>query len=151
MTASLSRRSWLGRLVAVVLAWAGQRPAAHAATAAGCPHPVHQPLCAARPGRGLWFRTRLRLACPLCAAVVRHDGYLPDTAYADSRAVLPPGLAAPCDSAGLIATYTYDASRPGGLGPWQPGAVTTFTYYAASAGPDAAADGGPPAGPDAPG
>ena|SRR5579884_2841200 len=149
MTTPLSRRSWLARLAAALVAWTGLRSAARTAAPA-CAHPVHRPLCADRPGRGLWFRTRLRLACPLCGEVVRHDGYLPDTASADSRAVLPPDLAAPCDGAGPIATYTYDAARPGGFWPWQPGAVTTFTYHAAAA-PDATTDREPPAGSEAPG
>jgi hypothetical protein len=107
---SLNRRTWLGQLSATLLAWAGLRPAAASPAAPGCPHPVHQSLCADRPGEGWWYRTRLRLACPLCGATVRHDGYLPDTAYADSRAVPPPGYVAPCGSCASVTTYAYDAT-----------------------------------------
>jgi hypothetical protein len=90
MTVPLTRRTWLGQLSAALLAWAGLHPAQAAPAPPGCPHPVHQPLCADRPGEGWWYRTRLRLACPLCGATGRHEGYLPDTAYASSLAVPPP-------------------------------------------------------------
>jgi hypothetical protein len=122
MAFPITRRTWLGHLSVALLTWAGLRPATAASTPPGCPHPVHQPLCADRPGEGWWYRTRLRLACPLCGETVRHDGYLPDTAYAFSRAVPPPGFVAPCDSRSCVATYTFDgtgllASGPSGQSP----------------------------------
>jgi hypothetical protein len=106
----ITRRTWLGQLSAALLAWAGLRSAAAAPTPPGCPHPVHQPLCANRPGDGWWYRTRLRLACPLCGETVHHDGYLPDTTFSYCEAVRPPGYVAPWDSRACVTTYTYDAA-----------------------------------------
>jgi hypothetical protein len=91
----LTRRRLFARALAALLGWAGLRPTpAPAQAAPACPHPLHLPLCADRPGPGLWFHTYLRLACPLCQETVHQRGYLPAPAYATARAAVPPERAA---------------------------------------------------------
>jgi hypothetical protein len=133
MLVPLTRRGLFARSLAALLAWAGLRPTP-ATAAPACPHPLHQRLCAERPGPGLWFQTYLRLTCPLCHETVHQRGYLPDTAYATSRAVVPPDWPADTIAAHRCTTYTYDTgtAAPPPLPPALQ--VTTFVYDSTSRG-----------------
>jgi hypothetical protein len=125
----LTRRRLFARALAALLAGAGLRPApAPAAPAPACPHPLHLPLCADRPGPGLWFHTYLRLACPLCQETVHQRGYLPEAAYATAHAAVPPERAARA----LPDTSTYSYASCPGEGPQGPrslpDSLSTYSY-----------------------
>ena len=101
MTDHLRRQSRFRGFLVTFLARVGLRPASPAPPA--CPHPVHQPLCAERPGAGTWYRTLLRLVCPRCGHEVQHEGYMPGWCLAYSDTVRPPDHAhqLPTDSFNL--------------------------------------------------
>jgi hypothetical protein len=124
----LTRRGPLGSLLAGLLALL--RPGPAAAAPAGCPHPAHQPLCAARPGRGWWYRVRLRLACPRCGATVHQRGYLPAPAYAACDLVLPPDYRPPSSAVVSYTSYEGSGSPVAGArgGCWPAGRTFTCTY-----------------------
>jgi hypothetical protein len=127
---ALTRRGLLGTLLTGLLAVL--RPGAAAAAPAACPHPVHQPLCAARPGRGRWYRVRLRLACPRCGTTVRHHGYLPGPAYAACDLVLPPDYRPPSSAVVSYTSYDGSGSPVAGArgGCWPYGRTLSCTYDA---------------------
>ena len=114
----LTRRGLLARLLAGLLALL--RPAGAAAAPPACPHPAHQPLCADRPGRGLWYRTLLRLPCPRCGAEIQHRGYLPGTVDVGCTLVVPPGSPGPEPPLTRVMSCSYDTVR-----------ITTYAYDAA--------------------
>jgi hypothetical protein len=125
-----TRRGLLGTLLAGLLALL--RPGGGAAAPALCPHPAHQPLCAARPGRGWWYRVHLRLACPRCGATVHQRGYLPAPAYAACDLVLPPDYRPPSSPVVAYSSYDRPGSPGGGAtgGCWRGGRTVSYTYDA---------------------
>jgi hypothetical protein len=122
----LTRRGLLGTLLAGLVPW--MRPAAAPAAPAGCPHPVHQPLCAARPGRGWWYRVHLRLACPRCGAAVDQRGYLPGPAYAACTLVLPPDHRPPSSTVVSYSSYEGPGAAGAGRECWLGGVIFSCTY-----------------------
>jgi hypothetical protein len=113
MIGMLTRRRLFARSLAALLGWAGISGSPRPAQAVpACPHPLHLPLFAERSGPGLWFKTYLRLACPLCQETVHQRGYLPDTAYIACHAVPPPDWPVPPAVPGKVLNYAYDATPP---------------------------------------
>ena len=119
MLVSLTHRGPLGRALAALLGWTGLRPA----LAPACPHPLHRPLFADRPGAGPWFHTDLWLACPRCQQAVHQRGYLPDGAYAFCTAVSPPDGPANLAPVDRCASFTYGGMEP----PADDGTSCTYT------------------------
>jgi hypothetical protein len=76
-----------------------------------CRQPAHRPLSSARPGRGLWYLTQLRLPCPDSGGQVEHRGHLRGPVAADRTPPLPPDGPAP--SAPAVSSSSFEGADAG--------------------------------------